>query len=330
MKITNYDVELSGSSKFQRAEKSSLNIEIFEAKPAENNQFALEDMLDISEEGLELLEVKSEDEEFFQLSEEDKAKIELLEKLITFFTGKEFKFHQSQKLRGKGHKNGQPKRAIGIRISQSNEIHEKEKMQFSSKGVVKTSDGREIDFSLNLKMSREYYEKNESVIQIGGAMKDPLVINLDNKGIGFGDKTIRIDLDLDGKVDEFKMLNSGSGFLALDKNENGKVDDGGELFGPETDNGFGELREYDEDGNNWIDESDEIFNGLKIWTLDEEGNEELIGLKEAGVGAIYLGNVSSEFNFKDGDEAVARITDTGIYLRENGLPGAIHEIDLKI
>ena len=55
------------------------------------------------------------------------------------------------------------------------------------------------------------------------------------------------------------MLGKGSGFLALDKDGNGKIDDGNELFGTKSSDGFGDLREYDSDGSGWIDENDEIL-----------------------------------------------------------------------
>jgi hypothetical protein len=126
------------------------------------------------------------------------------------------------------------------------------------------------------------------------------------------------------------MLNSGSGFLTLDKNGNGKVDDGSELFGPKTGSGFAELAAYDSDGNGWIDESDAIFESLKIWTVSPTGDQTLIGLKEAGVGAIYLTSVASPYQIKSGGALQGMIQSTGTYLRENGLAGAIHEIDIKI
>ena len=37
------------------------------------------------------------------------------------------------------------------------------------------------------------------------------------------------------------------------------------------------------DGNGWIDENDEVFNHLKIWRKDEDGNDVLAGLGVAGI-----------------------------------------------
>ena len=75
-------------------------------------------------------------------------------------------------------------------------------------------------------------------------------------------------------------------FLALDKNGDGRMNDGSELFGTASGDGFKDLAAYDEDGNGWIDENDSIYSQLKIWTKDENGKDHLIDLKDADVGAI--------------------------------------------
>ena len=43
-----------------------------------------------------------------------------------------------------------------------------------------------------------------------------------------------------------------------------------------TGDGFKDLAMYDEDGNGWIDENDEIFSKLLIWSKDENGNDEFL------------------------------------------------------
>ena len=145
------------------------------------------------------------------------------------------------------------------------------------------------------------------------------------------DQTFKFDLDADGKEDEISMLGKDSGFLALDKDGNGKIDDGSELFGTKSGDGFGELREYDSDGNGWIDENDEIFSKLKVWCKDENGNDVLMDLKEADIGAIYLGEQQTEFSLGGEDgyrDGVIR--STGVFLRESGDAGTIQHVDLSM
>ena len=120
--------------------------------------------------------------------------------------------------------------------------------------------------------------------------------------------------------------------MALDKNEDGKIGDGSELFGTKSGDGFKDLAEYDEDKNGWIDENDSVYNKLKVWTKDSEGNDKLLNLKEADVGAIYLGNVNTEFNYKYmAGETDAVLRKTGIYLKEStGAAGTVAHVDLAL
>ena len=92
------------------------------------------------------------------------------------------------------------------------------------------------------------------------------------------------------------QMESNMIFLLLDRNEDGKINDGSELFGTKSGDGFRDLSEYDEDRNGWIDENDSVFSKLKVWTKDSEGNDKLLNLKQADVGAIYLGNIDTEFS----------------------------------
>ena len=205
-----------------------------------------------------------------------------------------------------------------------------ESTTFSSTGSVTTSDGRKIDFNINLEMTRSFMETT-NVQWKEVQMMDPLVINLDTDIAGLSDQKFLFDIDSDGEKESISTLKKGSGFLAYDKNGNGIIDDGGELFGAKTGNGFEELRQFDMDGNGWIDENDAIFNKLKVWTKDEDGNDKLIGLGDAGVGTIYLGNVSTEFALKnDVGQTNGQIRNSGFYLKENGGAGTIQHVDLAV
>ena len=132
-------------------------------------------------------------------------------------------------------------------------------------------------------------------------------------------------------MDEISMLREGSGFLALDKNGDGKINDGSELFGTRSGNGFADLAVYDEDGNGWIDENDEIFDKLRVWSKDKDGKDVLKTLKEADVGAIYLGSTNSQFSLTDkkDNEVLGAVRSTGIYLKEStGMAGTVQQVDL--
>lgn len=211
-------------------------------------------------------------------------------------------------------------------------VTEAEFTSFQTTGVAKTADGREINFGVSVEMSRAFCEKYESFTQQNYIVTDPLVINLDSNVASVSDMKFLFDLDADGKEEEVSFAGRGSGFLALDKNGDGKINDGSELFGTKSGDGFGDLAAYDEDGNGWIDEADSIFKDLKIWTKDENGKDVLMNLKDADVGAIYLGNAQTEFSLNNQatQQTNGIIRKTGIYLKESGGVGTVQHVDLAV
>ena len=207
---------------------------------------------------------------------------------------------------------------------------EKESTSFTTEGTVKTADGREISFNVNVGMSREfesYYSEDLKLATF--KLCDPLVINLDSDVADVEDQTFYFDLDADGELDEISQLGRGSGYLALDKNGDGVINDGSELFGTKSGNGFADLAQYDEDGNGWIDENDPIWDKLKIWCKDENGKDVLYRLADKGVGAICLQNTATDFTMQ-GSEGKTQgvVRSTGVFLYENGLAGTIQHVDM--
>lgn len=210
-------------------------------------------------------------------------------------------------------------------------IHvESENTTFSTVGKVKTADGREINFNINVGMSRSFESHFSENLQLASyRLCDPLVINLDSDVADVSDQTFYFDLDADGEMDEVSQLGKGSGYLALDKNGDGEINDGNELFGTSSGNGFADLAKYDEDGNGWIDENDAIWDKLKIWCKDENGKDVLYRLADKGVGAICLQNTSTDFTLQgQGGRTQGVVRNTGVFLYENGLAGTIQHVDM--
>ena len=201
---------------------------------------------------------------------------------------------------------------------------------FSTVGTVRTADGREISFNVNVGMSRQFQQTFREDLELASfTMCDPLVINLDTDAASLSNQTFYFDIDGDGELDEVSQLGAGSGYLALDKNGDGVINDGSELFGTASGNGFADLAKYDEDGNGWIDENDAIWNKLKIWAKDENGNDVLYRLADKGVGAICLQNVSTDFTLTgQGGRTNGAIRNSGIFLYENGNVGTVQHVDV--
>lgn len=221
-------------------------------------------------------------------------------------------------------------REESLSLRQESWFAEQESTSFSTVGTVRTSDGREIHFNVDVAMSRSFEQRfSQELKQTNYKMCDPLVINMDVGSAELRDQKFFFDLDADGQEEEISMLGSGSGYLALDKNGDGKINDGSELFGTSSGDGFSDLARYDQDGNGWIDENDEIWSKLQIWTKDENGQDKLYKLSEKGVGAIYLGSASTDFSLVGADGYTnGMIRKTGIFLYENGAAGTVQHLDV--
>ena len=128
---------------------------------------------------------------------------------------------------------------------------------------------------------------------------DPLVIDLNNDGIkGTNlDYKINFDLDNNGFKEATSWIDNNDAFIAIDKNNNGTIDNGSELFGnksisnnayaytnPNAKNGFESLKEFDSNNDDIIDEKDKEFTNLLLWQ-DKNSNgisetDELIKLSD--------------------------------------------------
>ncbi len=220
----------------------------------------------------------------------------------------------------------------GLVYQRRERYQETETLNFAAVGVIKTADGREINFSAALSMSRDFVQESNLEIRQGSAQKiDPLVINFDGLGAQLLQTRFEFDLDNNGTVEQIASLRSGSGYLALDRNGDGAINNGSELFGPSSGRGFAELAEYDEDGNNFIDEADSIYHQLRIWMTNEDGSSQLAALGDKNIGAIFLGHVTSPFQLKDANNnSLGEVANSGIYLTEDGKAGVIQEINLSV
>jgi len=203
------------------------------------------------------------------------------------------------------------------------QTHDIQNLDVSMQGFIKTKN-KKIAININVTMSQEIYQSKNVEIP---SFADPLVINLDADMPQLSSNTFNFDIDNDGTSDQISKLKNGNGFLALDRNYNGAIDAGNELFGSQNGNGFEELSLFDSDKNFWIDENDSIFDKLRVWVNNDEKNE-LLALGEVGIGAIYLGNIDTGFEYKDEKSDLGKLKSSGLFLRENGEAGIISQLDL--
>ena len=230
---------------------------------------------------------------------------------------------------------GRPRSGWGLLVEQREVVVETESTQFTAQGMVRTADGQEIRFSLQLDMQRSYRQASSFSLRLGDAAAvDPLVIHFDGSAAQLQDLRFAFDLDSDGQTDNVPLLAGNRGYLALDLNHNGRIDNGRELFGPGTGNGFAELAAYDSDGNGWIDEADPVFQQLQVWTPSADGADgagNLRTLADVGVGALSTHAVATPFALRTADNAsLGTVRSTSAYLREDGSVGTVQQVDLTV
>lgn len=279
----------------------------------------------------------------------DQLKMDLIRSTVEAFTGRALKLLDLSALTGQPaaqeaaseadtpyHAESDEEQAsdeprFGLEYSLRETRTERETANFQAQGVVRTADGREIAIDVQLTMDREFVQETSSEVRMGAALEDPLVVNFSGTAAELTQRTFAFDLDANGDTEDIHFVGPGSGFLAWDRNGNDTVDDGSELFGPSTGQGFSELAANDDDGNGFIDEGDDIYGSLRIWEKDSAGNDRLVGLQARGVGAIYLGSAATPFQVKDNDGALqGMVRSSGVWLGEHGGAGTVQQLDLVV
>lgn len=232
---------------------------------------------------------------------------------------------------------GQPSQAASVGFSiQYNRVSnhvEAEQTTVQAQGVIKTSDGKEIGFTLEMQMARARVETEEVHIRAGdAAATDPLVINFGRPAAELTTRRVEFDIDSDGAREQIAGLASGSGWLAFDKDGDGTITNGQELFGPSTGDGYAELASRDGDGNGWIDEGDPIFARLVLVTgQSDNGTTETLSMDQAGVGAIGLARVQAPFTYKDQAGTTLGVSrGAGVFVTEGGGIGTTQQVDVVV
>lgn len=344
MKIESSTMSLSASSVQSKTHSvtEQLNAWVDGQQEQDTLAFDYESLSEVFEQSF-VYSCGTDEELSFEISPDDKNKINLLTKMVEALTGKKMRFFLPQKIKIASnpdfvYKNPSAQEQAGVRrqgwgISYQRHEYTEEtaRMDFSAQGVVKTSDGKTLSISLNLNVSRSFVSEEYLSFKAGDALIDPIVVNFGSPSAELTSRKFLFDLDNDGRDDNISFVKSGSGFLVFDKNQDGVINNGSELFGPSTGNGFMELKAFDSDGNGWIDENDPIYERLQIWTKDENGNDRLFAIGQKGIGAIYLGSVASAFELKDAaNGTLGKVQRTGIFLNENGTAGTVQHVDLSI
>jgi hypothetical protein len=217
-------------------------------------------------------------------------------------------------------------REISWQRTTTETVSESESTTVCGKGSVRMADGRSIGFDFSLHMARDYSSRKADSASGSVALRDPLVISFDGKACELTEAQQEFDLDADGVAEKIPGLGKGSAFLVFDRNGNGRADNGKELFGAGSGDGFADLAKLDGDHNGWIDEADPAYAQLGVWSGDDYRS-----LAESGVGALSVNSVAAPFSLKNADnELLGQIREAGIYLSEAGRVGYLQQVDLAV
>ncbi|CTP88351.1 calcium-binding protein [Xanthomonas graminis] len=171
--------------------------------------------------------------------------------------------------------------------------------------------------------------------------RDPLTLDLDGDGIETvsASNGVLFDHDGDGVKSGSGWVAADDGLLVMDRNGNGTIDGGGELFGADTiladgrkaGSGFEALRDLDENGDGIFSKTDAHFNDVRIWRdLNQDGISqagELFRLSELGIASITLKpTTTADLDLGNGNV----VDNRGTYTRLDGTTGLAGDLQLAV
>jgi hypothetical protein len=177
---------------------------------------------------------------------------------------------------------------------------------------------------------------NTAATFIQPVRRDPLTLDLDGDGLETVGTAagILFDTAANGIKVNTGWVKADDGLLVLDKNGNGSIDSGRELFGDATlkrngqlaADGFDALRDLDSNNNGKLDAGDTQFNNLRVWRdLNQNGstqNGELFSLGQLSIASINVGSSQNSQRLANGNQ----IADLGTYTKTNGGTGLTGEV----
>ncbi|RIX45136.1 MAG: VCBS repeat-containing protein [Rhodocyclales bacterium GT-UBC] len=340
MKIANANLQMASSHLRQSMTESreTLKAWVGQRRPDSEQSRRSEGLRVSLSDQAKSLQSSAETSQADDKTEKTDPKLALIRSMLEYLTGRKIDLFDGSNLQTDSPATAAPvapppNAGYGIEYDLHQSHSEFEQTSFSASGSVTTADGKTINFDLQLTMQRSFYEETNLRVRIGDAAKttDPLVLNFNGNATQLTDQRFAFDLNSDGSKEQINFVRPGSGFLAFDRNHDGAINNGSELFGPNTGDGFAELAELDNDKNGWIDENDTAYQQLKVWRNKDDGEPELQSLKEAGVGAISLNRIETPFQVKNNaNQLLGEIRSSGIFLQDDGRTGTIQQIDLTV
>ena len=201
-------------------------------------------------------------------------------------------------------------------------------LQYDSGSSIEEIELIQVGAIMNYSSLDMYLRKDHNYFYYNENNLDPITFDLGNDGLDFSPQgSVLFDVDSDGDLEATAWVGANDGMLALDRNQNGIIDNGSEisfvadLEGANTD--LEGLAGFDSNQDGVLDANDARFNEFLVWQdANQNGISEANELKtltqvgiqsinltptpngeSVGVAGVNLVNTSS-FTFSDGTSAV--------------------------
>ncbi|MGC9054572.1 MAG: hypothetical protein ACP5KS_11875, partial [Candidatus Hydrogenedens sp.] len=199
----------------------------------------------------------------------------------------------------------------------------------NSQNSLSTQQTNQISFHFQMEFRFEMSMEIQMGVQKLDQQQDPIVFDLDGDGIELTDvkNGVRFDITGTGKSVQTAWVRGGDALLAWDRNRNGQIDSGLELFGDQRGsvNGFEELRKLDTNNDGFIGPEDKNFKELVLWRDNGDGvssQDELFTLPQLGIERIALDYKNTNV-VADGNNT---ITQKSFFIRTDHSVGRVADV----
>ncbi len=205
-----------------------------------------------------------------------------------------------------------------------------------SEALQSISDSPALNVSFSTIDSQVIRNRTKDHFNQAQTTTSPLILDLDGDGVETTSLAHGVFFDHDGNgfAEQSGWVGKDDGLLVLDRNGNGTIDEGSELFGNNTTlsngnkaaNGFAALRELDSNLDGVIDANDAAYASLRVWKdadgdgITDEG--ELLTLEEAGVARIALNYTNTTTTDANGNQHLQ----TGSFTRADGTTATVTDV----
>lgn len=261
---------------------------------------------------------------------------EMLQSVVAHAFSREVQIRSTTALRnaagsGRLSPQGQPMTTqASVQFGHAYRYQQEQHSTLTIEGQVHLADNRTLDFMLHTRFdsSLQFQSASGQFAQMA-VRTDPLILNLHGGTAQLTDTAFDFDLDGDGQREAVSFATGGSGFIAFDRNGDGRINDGSELFGTRSGDGFADLAALDEDGNGFLDSQDTGFAHLQFLTRSEDGHDTLQSLHDLGVAAIALDSAETPALLRGSTgQEIASVRRTGVFILESGAVGTVQQVDL--